>query len=210
MVTFRQPLKRCLLSVSSGSLKRGLEPAVFILHQSMDGPWPGPEPGPGSGQGKAAALESLDGIKIHRPRKKSEALSRRTTQSHPSSRRPSLAHLGPRSLTGLWTLAGELGRSLHSGLARANPEPEKIRGKEWCSVTSVYSVKEGVTGSRPGPGGGCLGASSKAGRGGGVTQDVGGGPLRVQPSPESHSPRKEARKGCVSRWRKHSQIAHYS
>lgn len=118
---------------------------VFILHQSMDGPWPGPEPG--SGQGKAAALESLDGIKIRRPRKKSEALSRRTTQSHPSSRRPSLAHLGPRSLTGLWTLAGELGRSLHRGLARANPEPEKIRGKEWCSVTSVYSVKEGVTGS---------------------------------------------------------------
>ena len=156
---------------------------VFILHQSMDGPWPGPEPG--SGQGKAAALESLDGIKIRRPRKKSEALSRRTTQSHPSCRRPSLAHLVTRSLTGLWTLAGELGRSLHRGLARANPEPEKIRGKEWCSVTSVYSVKEGVTGSRPGPGGGCLGASSKAGRGGGVTQDAGGGPLRVQPEKRS-------------------------
>ena len=84
-----------------------------------------------------------------------------------------------------WTLAGELGRSLHRGLARANPEPEKIRGKEWCSVTSVYSVKEGVTGSRPGPGGGRLGASSKAGRGGGVTQDVGGGPLRVQPEKRS-------------------------
>ena len=110
----------------------------------------------------------------------------------------------------LWRL-GRAGRSgpEWAGSDRETKNQRKSwqkRGKEW--LCSVYSVKtEGVTGSRPGPRGGCLGASSKAGRGGGVTQDVGGGSLRAQ-SPTARE--KKLEKVVWSQWRKHSEIAHYS
>ena len=168
----------------------------------MEGPCPATEHWPGSGLqrlGKAAALESyLDGIKIRLwPRKKSEAFGRRR-QCHQRVRRRLLGSSWSRRRAGPEDWVG-------SDRETQNQRKSWTRGKEW--LCSVYSVKEGVTGSRPGPGGGCLGASSKAGRGGGVTQDVGGGSLRAQ-SPTARE--KKLEKVVWSQRRKHSEIAHYS
>ena len=163
----------------------------FYLPQSMEGPCPATEHWPGSGLqrlGKAAALESyLDGIKILLwPRKKSEAFGRRR-QCHQRVRR---RLLGSSLGSGDW--APEPGRA-GSDRETQNQRKSWTRGKEW--LCSVYSVKEGVTGVEPSwtrrrlpwrifQGGARRRSHSRCWR-------------WLAPSPESHSPRKEARKGCV-------------
>ena len=180
---------------------------------------PGPEPRPGPGlhsQGKAAALESLDGIKMRRPWKKSEALSRGGDSVIKESGDPEtfLGSSWTRRLTGVGAeeairAGGDTVGWLRGGGETQNQRKSWVRGKEWCSV---YSVKEASPGAVLDQEEAALAHLPRRGEAEESLKmlEVASGSHRVPPSPESHSRRKEPRKGCVGPWRKHSEIAHYS
>ena len=194
----------------NGNLKRGLQPAVLIL-ASVNGPSMSGSPRPGRKQPGTGESCNVGVFGLHKSgpgEKRLCALIIVPECSEESAQLPE-TH---------WTLARDRSPSQCGG------HRENTRAGEKNGVSSVRASLPPTPGAGPEqeeagrePRHGDTGAPAHldggaggGGRGRRVTQDVGRPELGPTQPRTTHNPRKEARKGCVSQWRKHSEIAHYS